>query len=200
MPTLSVDRPGRRALNSTVPGGPSGESISWRRNPRIPRWECGTAVDGRRSPPGQSRRLSSENPLFSEILRADGPLVVYDLERLPRLPHTVVLAACESGRSVVRTGDELLGLSATFLAGGTAQLLASVVPVPDADTAPLMVAFHRRLAAGQAPAHALADAQQRMIDDDRRTLAASAGFVCIGSGVNKIVDREKPGRHDAVPA
>jgi CHAT domain-containing protein len=42
-------------------------------------------------------RLSSENPLFSDIALADGPLMVYDLERLPRVPHTVVLAACESG-------------------------------------------------------------------------------------------------------
>jgi len=63
-------------------------------------------------------RLSAENPLFSHLLLSDGPLVAYDLERLPVLPHTVVLAACESGRNVVRAGDELLGLSAVFLARG----------------------------------------------------------------------------------
>ena len=131
-------------------------------------------------------RLSADNPLFSEILLADGPLVVYDLERLPRVPHTVVLAACESGRSVVRTGDELLGLSATFLAGGSAQIVASIVPVPDAETAPLMVAFHSGIAAGKTPAVALAEVQLGLSGEGPRTLAASAGFICIGSGVTPI--------------
>jgi tetratricopeptide (TPR) repeat protein len=127
-------------------------------------------------------RLRSDNPLFSDLQLADGPLVLYDLEQLARVPHTVVLAACESGRAVVHTGDELLGLSATFLARGAAQLVASVVPIPDAETTPLMVAFHRRLAAGQGAATALAEAQQQLTDRDPRSLAASAGFVCLGSG------------------
>lgn len=30
-------------------------------------------------------RLSAENPLFSEIAPADGPLIAYDLEQLPRV-------------------------------------------------------------------------------------------------------------------
>jgi len=129
-------------------------------------------------------RLSADNPLFSDLLLADGPLVVYDLERLARVPPTVVLAACDSGRSVVRTGDELLGLGATFIGRGAAQLVASVLPVPDAETAPLMVAFHRRLAAGDPPAVALAAAQQRLAGElpAPATVAAAAGFVCIGFG------------------
>ena len=128
-------------------------------------------------------RLSAENPLFSDLLLADGPLVVHDIEQLDDVPHTVVLAACDSGRSVVRAGDELLGLSATFIARGAAQLVASVLPIPDAETAPLMVAFHRRLAAGQPPAVALAGAQQERGDDEPAALAAAAGFVCLGHGL-----------------
>jgi tetratricopeptide (TPR) repeat protein len=127
-------------------------------------------------------RLSRDNPLFSDVMLADGPLMAYDLERLATVPHTVVLAACDSGRSVVHTGDELLGLAATFLSRGAAQLVASVVPVPDAETAPLMVAFHRRLATGEEPAVALSQAQLEIGDGGPRSLAASAGFVCIGSG------------------
>jgi len=127
-------------------------------------------------------RLSSDNPLFSDLLLADGPLVVYDVERLDRVPHTVVLAACDSARSMVCPGDELLGLSATFIARGTAQLVASVVPVPDAETAPLMVAFHRLLAGGELPAVALAVAQRQLADEDPAARAAAAGFVCIGAG------------------
>ena len=60
----------------------------------------------------------------------------------------VVLAACDSGRPVVFTGDELLGFSATLLSLGTQQLIGSVVPVPDVETAPLMIAFHQQIAAG----------------------------------------------------
>jgi tetratricopeptide (TPR) repeat protein len=126
-------------------------------------------------------RLSADNPLFSDLRLSDGPLLVYDLERLERPPHTVVLAACDSARSVVYAGDELLGLSATFLAQGTTQLVASVLPILDAETAPLMVAFHRLLAGGQPPAVALASAQQLMATDEK-TMAAAAGFICVGSG------------------
>ncbi|TDQ01330.1 CHAT domain-containing protein [Labedaea rhizosphaerae] len=126
-------------------------------------------------------RLATNNPLFSDLRLHDGPLVVYDLERLPRVPSTVVLAACDSGRSVVRTGDELLGLAATFIARGTMRLIASVVPIPDAETAPLMVALHQRLAKGHSPAAALAEAQREVRDESPAGRAAAAGFVCIGA-------------------
>jgi hypothetical protein len=128
-------------------------------------------------------RLCAQNPLFSSLTLANGPLMVYDLERLDRVPPTVVLAACDSGRHVVCAGDELLGLAATFLAQGTQQLVASVIPIPDAETAPLMVALHQLLAAGQPVAHALASAQRRLADASPATMAAAAGFVCIGAGL-----------------
>ncbi|WIV61802.1 CHAT domain-containing protein [Amycolatopsis nalaikhensis] len=126
-------------------------------------------------------QLSTDNPLFSRLRLHDGPLIVHDLERLARVPHTLVLASCESGRSVVRTGDELLGLSATFIAHGTAQLVASVVPIPDGETVPLMVSLHRRLAKGEPAAAALAAAQLELRDGDPASLAAAAGFTCLGS-------------------
>jgi CHAT domain-containing protein len=125
-------------------------------------------------------QLTPDNPLFSSLRLHDGPLVVYDLQRLQHMPHTVVLAACDSARSVVYTGDELLGLGAAFIARGVAQLVASVVPVPDTETAPLMIAFHQRLAAGEPVEVALGHAQQALRDGTPRDLAAAAGFVCIG--------------------
>ena len=131
-------------------------------------------------------RLAPHNALFSQLALADGPLFAYDVERLARAPHTVVLAACESGRSVVCAGDELLGLGATFLAHGSSQLVASPLPVPDAETAPLMTAFHRGVAAGRPIAEALAQAQQELRastgDDDGADVAAGS-FVCVGSGL-----------------
>jgi CHAT domain-containing protein len=126
-------------------------------------------------------RLSASNPLFSGLLLADGPLMVYDLDRLGSVPRTVVLGACDSGRSVVRVGDELLGLAAAFLARGAGQLIGPIVPVPDAQTAPLMVALHRRLVSGAAPAVALAEAQRELAaTPDPAALAPAAGFICVG--------------------
>ena len=127
-------------------------------------------------------RLVPHNPLFSELLLADGPLFAYDVERLAQAPHTVVLAACESGRSVVCAGDELLGLSAMFLARGTSRLVASPLPVPDAETAPLMTAFHRCVVAGRPVAEALAIAQQEVRGNGDGADVAAGSFVCVGSG------------------
>jgi CHAT domain-containing protein len=57
------------------------------------------------------------------------------------------------------------------------------MPIPDAETAPLMIAFHRLLAAGQPPAGALAAAQEHAAAADQTAMAAAAGFVCIGAGL-----------------
>ncbi|OHV65025.1 hypothetical protein BCD48_36730 [Pseudofrankia sp. BMG5.36] len=124
--------------------------------------------------------LTTDNPLFSTLRLHGGPLVVYDVERLATVPRTVVLASCDSGRSMVHTGDELLGLAATFIARGAAELVASVVPVPDGATAPLMIALHRGLAAGVPAPVALAEAQRELRDRSPAGLAAAAGFVTLG--------------------
>jgi tetratricopeptide (TPR) repeat protein len=127
-------------------------------------------------------RVRADNPLFSALSFADGPLMVHDLEALDRAPHTVVLAACDTGRSVVRAGDELLGLGATLLTHGASQLVAPVLSVLDVETAPLMVAFHRLLTAGQPAAVALANAQQQTADQHPAGMAAVAPFICLGAG------------------
>ena len=96
----------------------------------------------------------------------------------------MVLAACESGRSVVCAGDELLGLGAMFLACGSSQLVASPMPVPDTETAPLMTAFHRRVAEGRPVAEALAQAQEQMRGTGVAELTTGC-FVCVGSGFGR---------------
>ncbi|MEN3361612.1 MAG: hypothetical protein V7637_5594, partial [Mycobacteriales bacterium] len=126
-------------------------------------------------------RLAAYNPLFSNLQLSDGPLLAYDLERLDRPPHTVVLAACDSAHSVTRAGDELLGLSATLLSQGTAQLVASVLPILDTDTAPIMTDLHRLVAAGHTVASALAATAQRR-SDDPVAAATAASFICLGAG------------------
>jgi len=128
-------------------------------------------------------RIRGDNPLFSSLRLADGPLTVYDLERLDAVPHTVVLAACDAGRSVIRAGDEPLGLSAAFLGMGTRQLVAPVVPLPDGAAVELMTGFHHLFANGMTAAEALARAQQQWAAGPPDARAAAAGFVCMGAGL-----------------
>ncbi|MFD0203298.1 MULTISPECIES: CHAT domain-containing protein [Saccharothrix] len=123
----------------------------------------------------------ADNPLFSALELADGPLTVYDLERLRTPPARVVLSACDSGLSAVRPGDEVMGFTAALLGLGTRTLVAPVIPVPAEVTTPLMVDLHRRLGEGQAPAVALAGAQEAHRGDGDAAFAASAGFLCFGA-------------------
>jgi CHAT domain-containing protein/tetratricopeptide (TPR) repeat protein len=123
-------------------------------------------------------RFRADSPLFSSLELADGPLNAYDLQRLRRPPEVLVLSACDLALSDRFPGDELLGMAAVLLGMGTRTIIASVVPVPDAVTRRLMLAFHRELAAGTKPAAALAHAQASLRGDS----AATAGFVCLGSG------------------
>jgi hypothetical protein len=101
----------------------------------------------------------SDNPLFSSISLADGPLMVYDLESLQEAPRLVVLSACDTG-AAGSTGDELLGMAAALIALGSTALVASSLPVPDDDASSFMVDFHRHLALGHGPAAALALARE----------------------------------------
>jgi tetratricopeptide (TPR) repeat protein len=114
-----------------------------------------------------------EQPLLSCLDMADGPLYGYDLDRLHRGPTTVVLSACEVGRSVVSRGDELRGLAAALLGRGTATVIASILPVPDERTAEVMVSLHTALRCGLPPAAALAHAQAEH---------GESGFICLGYG------------------
>lgn len=126
--------------------------------------------------------IRSDNPMFSSLLLADGPLTVYDLERLGNAPHQVVLAACDTGHSEVVADGEILGFTAALMNGGTATLIAPVVPVADAETVPLMEGYHDALLAGRGPAEALSVAQQAAQDEGPLAMAAAAGFVCLGYG------------------
>lgn len=99
--------------------------------------------------------LRRDNPAFSFIQLADGPLFVHDLAGF-RLPgSTVVLTACSSGRGVAPSGDEWIGLAQGFLQAGASAVVASLWPVEDEATAGLAELFYEGLAAGEDSAEAL---------------------------------------------
>jgi tetratricopeptide (TPR) repeat protein len=95
-----------------------------------------------------------DNPLFSYLELADGPLYGYDIARVENPPEIVVLSACESG------------LARAFLEAGTRAVIASVLPVPESGVSAAMAEVHR------------------LIDHPAAAAAAVAhlGFSCYGTG------------------
>ena len=117
----------------------------------------------------------ADSPLFSSLALDDGPLFVHDLERVRRLPHRVVLSACDTGVAAPVGADELLGLVSSLLRLGSVGVLASVVPVNDEASAPFMVAVHQALAAGRTLAEA-ALVGRTAAGDDPLAVATAGSF------------------------
>ena len=122
-------------------------------------------------------RHPGDNPLFSAVELADGPWFGYDIDQLPHTPATVVLSSCELGRASVRSGDEVVGMTAAWLHAGARCVISSPTLVADDVACEVLAGWHARVAKGDAPADALADAV-RDLDDD----AAPSPFVSFGAG------------------
>lgn len=120
-------------------------------------------------------RHAVDNPLFSGFELVDGTLFGYDVDLISRAPDTVVLSACELGRSSVRWGEEALGMTRVWLHAGTRCVIAAPVVVPDDVACELLGAVHTELANGVAPAVALAAASE--------STGVKAPFQCHGSGL-----------------
>ncbi|MBA3983371.1 MAG: CHAT domain-containing protein, partial [Acidimicrobiia bacterium] len=126
----------------------------------------------------------ADNPMFSSVDLADGPLMIHDLEHPAAVPWLVVLAACHAGRSGVYAGDELLGTAASLLSLGVGSVIAPVLAVPDDNASRLAVDLHRALRNGKPPSAALGSAVAAAADAGPRALAAAAAFQCIGTDVS----------------
>jgi hypothetical protein len=124
-----------------------------------------------------------DNPLFSHLDLADGPLFGYELNGLPRLPGHVVLSACELGLARARGCDETLGMTAALLRGGAGSVVAGVAKIADAAAFRFGPAHHAGLRRGLPPAAALADAVLAVADAaDAASEAPPAPLVCFGAG------------------
>lgn len=121
-----------------------------------------------------------DNPLFSSIDLADGPLMVHDLEHLTQPPHRVVLSACETGDMQPAGADELLGLSVSLLAMGSAGVISSLVKVHDHATADVMPYVHEALRRGETGAAAMLHARRNAADDPL-LLATAVSFTAFGT-------------------
>ncbi|MCP2637972.1 CHAT domain-containing protein [Microbacterium sp. HD4P20] len=106
-------------------------------------------------------RHAADNPMFSGLELSDGTLFGYDIDLIDKVPDTIILSACEGGRSSVRWGEEAIGMTRIWLHAGTRSVVAAPVIVADDDACELLGAMHERLAAGASPSEALAAASER---------------------------------------
>ncbi len=86
--------------------------------------------------------FSAANPMGSGLKLADRWMTVRDIAGLSLHAGLVTLSGCETGRSVIGTGDELLGLVRAFLAAGAESVLVSLWIVHDESAAELMTTFY----------------------------------------------------------
>ncbi len=121
-------------------------------------------------------RHSGENPLFSAVELADGPWFGYDIDSLAQTPSTVVLSACELGRVSVRSGEEAVGMTAAWLHAGVHHVLSSPALVADEVACEALARWHGLVAAGAAPAEALAT-----VGEELRS-GPPLPFLCFGRG------------------
>ena len=123
----------------------------------------------------------ADSPLFSSLRMHDGPLTVYDFERLNRAPYRLVLSSCEGAVLAPAGANELLGLASSLLPLGTAGIIAGLVPLNDQALVPLMVDLHGHLRAGQTLAESLYRVR-RALKDDPVQHATATSLVALGAG------------------
>jgi tetratricopeptide (TPR) repeat protein len=121
-------------------------------------------------------RHSGEHPLFSGVELSDGAWFGYDIDALAHTPETVVLSACELGRVSVRSGEETVGMTAAWLHAGARHVLSSPALVADHIACDALARWHSLVAAGAAPAVALAEVGAEVSD------GPPLPFLCFGAG------------------
>jgi CHAT domain-containing protein len=105
-----------------------------------------------------------DQPDLSFVQLGDGQLYTDDLLQHDLSYELVTLSACETGRAVVKPGEELIGLGRGVLCAGAGALLASLWRVEDVHTAEFMQSFYRLLKSGESKAAALRGAQRQILE------------------------------------
>lgn len=129
--------------------------------------------------------LDPEYPLFSGLVTSDGMVTVADILEWERTPDLVVLSACETALGELGKGDDIVGLSRAFQAGGTRCLVATLWPVSDESTSLWMTTFYDALKNNQTAAEASAEATLAL----RERYPSPyywAPFVVIGDGETRV--------------
>ena len=86
-----------------------------------------------------------------------------------------MLAACDSGLSQVRPGEEMSGLATALLAVGASTVVAPLLPLPDEVSETLAHRWHQLVSSGNTPAAALEAVRAQ-------SGGPAAGLTCLGYG------------------
>ena len=108
--------------------------------------------------------FDEQAPLFSALVTAPAPgqgtrLSLYEIMDLNLKARLVILSACETDRGQMTGGDEIAGLTRTFLQAGAENVVSSLWKVSDESTALLMESLHAHLRAGESTPLALRHAE-----------------------------------------
>jgi len=108
--------------------------------------------------------VDAQAPLFSSLVTAPAEgrasrLSLYEVVDLRIKSRLVILSACETDLGQARGGDEIIGLTRTFLQAGADSVVSSLWQVDDTATALLMATLHMNLRAGESAPVALRHAQ-----------------------------------------
>jgi len=122
----------------------------------------------------------ADSPLFSSLHMYDGPLTVYDFERLDRAPYRLMLSSCDSGMLAPAGANELLGLVSSLLPLGTAGIIAAIVQLNDQAVVPIMVDLHRYLRSDKTLAESLC-CVRRGLGDDPIGQATAVSLMALGA-------------------
>jgi len=142
--------------------------------------------------------LDSRNPMYSHLVLSqsarneadDGLLEAWEIMKLDLHADLVVLAACETARGRVATGEGMIGMSWAFFVAGSPTTVASQWKVDSASTTQLMLEFHRNLKSRSqtsgppmSKARALQMAELKMLTSKSYQHPFYwAGFVMVGDG------------------
>jgi len=146
-------------------------------------------------------RLNTRLPLFSALILArdattggSGELLAHTIAGFPLLQtELVVLASCDSARGWLGDMFGPLGLSQAFQMAGVPTIIATLWPVADADSVPLMLDFERRYSSGAPALEALRDAQLGRLAAESSP-DRWAGYQLFGAGGLSLVlgEQDKP--------
>ncbi|MBK8233876.1 MAG: CHAT domain-containing protein [Candidatus Eisenbacteria bacterium] len=88
-------------------------------------------------------RFREDNPAFSSLTVADGVVFMAELADLSLSADLVVLSACSTGRVFPGRGEDLAGVTHSFLAAGARNLVAPLWRIREGATRDWMAAFYR---------------------------------------------------------
>jgi CHAT domain-containing protein len=123
------------------------------------------------------------NPLFSALLLAPdsthptGRLEAHQIFGMKLNTELVMLSACETGLGRVSGGDEVIGLSRSFIFAGAPSLIASLWTVDDLATAITVKRFYRYLNSGRSGATAGGSEDGLAVANKAQALRAAQRFV-----------------------